>query len=103
MNRALVPLLAGAAFSVAVGAQSPSSSRSAPMFEAYWKADSAAKAAHAADAIVASTPDFDDVWTRLKAGRTYRAEPAGIRKLDTVVNSTFLDNTLAVPDGYDPA
>src|SRR4051812_23378821 len=103
MSRAFVPLLAGAAFSVAVAAQSPSSSRLAPMFDAYWTADTAGNAAHQAAAIVASTPDFDEVWTRLKAGRTYRAEPAGIRKLDTIVNSTFLDNTLAVPDGYDPA
>ncbi len=47
--------------------------------------------------------DFAAEYARLKAGKTYSAQEPGIRRLDTFVNSTLLDNVLEVPDGYDPA
>lgn len=47
--------------------------------------------------------DFDAEFARLKAGRVYKAEPPGVRTLETSVNGTRLDNTLIVPEGYDPA
>lgn len=46
---------------------------------------------------------FDVELARLKAGRSYKAEAPGVRTLETIVNGTRLDNTLIVPDGYDPA
>lgn len=47
--------------------------------------------------------EFAAEYARLKAGKTYKAEEPGIRRLDTFVNGTLLDNTLEVPEGYDPA
>ncbi|MGE3402604.1 MAG: dienelactone hydrolase family protein [Vicinamibacterales bacterium] len=47
--------------------------------------------------------DFASEYARLKAGKTYTAQGPGIHRLDTFVNGTLLDNTLDVPEGYDPA
>jgi len=43
---------------------------------------------------------FDQVWSRLKAGRTYRAEPTGRIELPSVDHGTRLDNVLEVPPEY---
>jgi poly(3-hydroxybutyrate) depolymerase len=51
----------------------------------------------------ARNAEFDATWAKVKAGRTYKAEPKGDRHLDTVVNGTPLDNILSVPPEYDPA
>jgi pimeloyl-ACP methyl ester carboxylesterase len=47
--------------------------------------------------------DFDAELARLRAGRTYKPQPAGVREIVTVVNNTRLDNIVEVPEGYDPA
>lgn len=47
--------------------------------------------------------DFAARYAQLKAGPAYKAEPAGLRRFDTFVNGTALDNTLLVPETYDPA
>ena len=46
---------------------------------------------------------FDQVWSRLKAGRTYRAEPTGRIELPSVDHGTRLDNVLEVPPEYVPS
>ena len=46
---------------------------------------------------------FDEVWSRLKTGRTYRAEPTGRIDLPSVDHGTRLDNVLEVPAEYVPA
>ena len=46
---------------------------------------------------------FDQVWSRLKAGRTYRAEPTGRIDLPSVDHGTRLDNVLEVPTEYVPS
>ena len=46
---------------------------------------------------------FDQVWSRLKAGRTYRAEPTGRIDLPSVDHGTRLDNVLEVPPEYVPS
>lgn len=46
---------------------------------------------------------FDQVWSRLKAGPTYRAEPTGRIELPSVDHGTRLDNVLEVPPEYVPS
>lgn len=46
---------------------------------------------------------FDQVWSRLKTGRTYRAEPTGRIELPSVDHGTRLDNVLEVPPEYVPS
>jgi hypothetical protein len=72
-------------------------------FRAYWQADDAASVERAARQVATSGASFDDVLKRLKAGRTYTAQAAGVRELPTSINGVRLDNTLQVPDNYDPA
>jgi poly(3-hydroxybutyrate) depolymerase len=96
-------LTAAASMSVALGAQAPAGAGVSSLLDSFLNAGSAAKAARLAPPIVESGAGFDAVLARLKEGRRYTSEAPGIRKFDTVVNSTFLDNTLDVPDGYDPA
>lgn len=72
------------------------------VFVAYWRADDSASADRAARQIVSSGASFDEALKRLKAGRTYGAQTPGVRVLPTSVSGTRLDNTLQVPDGYDP-
>ncbi|MEQ1760526.1 MAG: dienelactone hydrolase family protein [Vicinamibacterales bacterium] len=72
-------------------------------FQSYWQADDVAAAERAARQIAASGAGFDEVLTRLKTGRVYGPQTAGVRELPTSINGTRLDNTLQVPDGYDPA
>ena len=72
-------------------------------FRAYWDADSPSEAARAAERVLASGADFDAVWTRLRAGRTYSPQTAGVQGLATRVGGSLLDNVLDVPAGYDPA
>ena len=45
---------------------------------------------------------FDEVWTRLKAGRVYRAERTGRVDLPSVDHGNRLDNVLEVPADYVP-
>ena len=49
-----------------------------------------------------SATPFDEVWSRLKTGRTYRAEPKGRIDLPSVDRGTRLDNVLEVPADYVP-
>jgi predicted esterase len=46
---------------------------------------------------------FDQVWSRLKTGRTYRAEPTGRIELPSADRGTRLDNVLEVPPEYVPS
>ncbi len=72
-------------------------------FREYWQAADLSSAERAGRRIAASGATFDDVLRRLKAGRAYGPQAAGVRELTTSVNGVGLDNTLQVPDGYDPA
>jgi len=104
MKRLVLPvvgLLLAVATSVGTAARPPASLDE--LFAAYWAADSDARAARAATPIVETSPEFDAVYTRLKAGRRYKAAPTGTQKMETVVNGTLLDNTLDVPAEYDPS
>ena len=46
--------------------------------------------------------DFDGELARLRAGRTYKPQPAGVREVVTIVNNTRLDNIVEVPEGCQP-
>lgn len=72
-------------------------------FRDYWRADDRGAAERASRRIVEARADFGVVLERLKAGRSYAAQNAGVRELPTSLAGARLDNTLQVPDGYDPS
>ena len=51
----------------------------------------------------APSAPFEEVWNRLKTGRTYRAEPTGRIDLPSVDRGIRLDNVLEVPADYSPS
>lgn len=72
-------------------------------FLAYFQSESVAARTQAGRQIVASGAPYLDVLRRVKAGRTYTPQAAGVRELPTSVGMVRLDNTLEVPVGYDPS
>ena len=72
-------------------------------FAAFWSADDVRGAEKAAQRLVDSGADFDAVWTRLRAGRTYTKAATGVHEMPTTVGGTRLDNIVDVPADYDPA
>ena len=70
---------------------------------AFWDAESPGEAARRVSQIVALGPSFDDVLSRLKAGRVYTSERAGRVELPSSVGGQRLDNVAEVPVGYMPA
>ena len=81
-------------------AQTPAPSP-APALDAFVQADSRWAAETAVSRVDRAAP-FDQVWSRLKTGRTYRAEPTGRIDLPSVDHGNRLDNVLEVPADYVP-
>ncbi|MGD9905865.1 MAG: PDZ domain-containing protein [Vicinamibacterales bacterium] len=76
----------------------------AALWQAYWAAESVAEATRAAGRLTAAHVGFDEAWTRLAAGRTYRAAPPGERSLRASgPGGVAFDNYLEVPESYDPS
>ena len=73
--------------------------------DAFWAAASDAEVAAATAAILATDPDVEAIWGRLRAGRPYaRGVPTG-RRLLTRENRDGVEHgyVLRVPESYDPA
>jgi len=87
-----------------VHAQSSSGPRADDAFQQFWTADSPAQAAALAEDVVKSGVAFEEAYARLKAGRTYTAQPTGIvkksRKSEDGVEYFY---ALNVPANYDPS
>ena len=78
---------------------------SAPLddaMRAFWDAGSTSDAEKRVAKVVAARPSFDDVFARLKAGRTYGAERTGRIDLPTTIRLQPLDNVAEVPADYAP-
>lgn len=73
-------------------------------FQKFWEADSPQEAARRADAIVKSGATFDEALRRLRAGRMYRAQKAGVifgsNRTEDGIEHNYAVN---VPENYDPA
>ena len=72
-------------------------------FKAFWAAPNADAAEKTARGIIDSGADFDAVWTRLKAGRTYANEKTGLIRKSTSVGGVTLETLIEIPAEYDPA
>jgi dienelactone hydrolase len=72
-------------------------------FAAFWDAEDPDAAEQKAQRILETAADFDAVWRRLRAGRTYRKEATGVREMPTTVAGKRLDNIVEIPADYDPA
>jgi dienelactone hydrolase len=72
-------------------------------FKAFWDAPNADAAEKTARGIIDSGADFDAVWTRLKAGRTYAKEKTGLIRKSTSVGGMTLETLIEIPAEYDPA
>lgn len=69
----------------------------------YWRAPDAAGRAKAAARLLAAKPDFDDLYARLKKGRTYGPARAGEERVSIASGGVSFTDLVIVPDGYDPA
>ena len=73
-------------------------------FAAFWAATNPDEAAGAAKRVLAAGAAFDDAYTRLKAGRTYRADaPRGVVKATRQAPGVDYPYSVDVPASYDPA
>jgi dienelactone hydrolase len=72
---------------------------------AFWDARSPIDAEKVVARIVATGVDFDGLFVRLRAGRSYASKPTGMRSITYPKNSTAFDfdNLVAIPSTYDPA
>ena len=71
--------------------------------KAFWDADDESAADKAAKQVVATGASFDEIRSRLKAGRPYAKAKTGRIHLPTRDHGVALDNVLEVPADYDPA
>ena len=84
-----------------VGAQAPGTLDK--LFADFWKADDARGAERAAEKIVKAGADFDALYARLQAGRTYGKEKTGDLSMRfTAAAGALFDNTIEVPLEYTP-
>src|SRR5690349_2023749 len=72
-------------------------------FTAFLTAGSPRDADKAAQRLIKDGVDFDTAWARLKKGRVYGKAPTGRRFERQVVDGASFENTIDVPDEYDPA
>jgi dienelactone hydrolase len=89
------------AFSTNLVVQTPSPLDDA--MRAFWDAGSPGEAEKRLAKVVATRATFDEVLTRLRAGRAYAAERTGRVDLTTTVRLQHLDNVAEVPADYTPA
>jgi dienelactone hydrolase len=78
---------------------------SAPLddaMRAFWDAGSPGEAEKRVAKVVATSPAFGEVLSRLRAGRTYGPERSGKIELPTTVSAQHLDNIAEVPAEYTP-
>jgi dienelactone hydrolase len=105
MRRVVIALLgvALASASAASGHARAANDTIDSAFAAFWGADDVRGAEKAAQRIVESGAEFDAVWSRLRAGRTYEKEATGVQQMPTTVGGTRLDNIVDIPAEYDPS
>ena len=96
--RALLPLVAV----VALHGQAPAALDKA--FVDFWKADDPRAAERAAERVLKADADFDTLYARLKAGRTYGKEKTGELSMRfSAGGGAMFDNRIEIPDDYTPA
>jgi poly(3-hydroxybutyrate) depolymerase len=103
MRNVSISLAAALLMASTVGAQRGGTQDLNAMFAVYWSADNPDKAIKAAARIVEAGVPFDTVYARLRAGRSYEAVKPGAHAMPTSLAGIDLDNTLDVPQGYDPS
>jgi dienelactone hydrolase len=97
---AALVLLASSAALVSARQQQLSAVDSA--FRPFWSAETTGRRLTAAAGVLASGASFDDLATRLRAGREYRQARTGRVNLTTTDRGLSLDNMLEVPADYSP-
>ena len=73
------------------------------LFQKFWAADSPIAAARAAEDLVKSGVSFDDALRRLRQGRRYTPQPAGVVQSSHRINGIEHYYAVTVPAGYDPS
>ena len=97
--------LVGFAAVGALGAEQSVAARLDAAVAEFWTAISDDEVAAARAAILATDPDIEAVWSRLRRGRTYaRDVPTGRQRLARDNrDGTVHDYVVLIPDSYDPA
>ena len=73
-------------------------------FDRFWGAADVRRAAELADGVVRAGASFDDVYRRLKEGRPYSSQKAGVVRLQNRTEDGVEHHfALNIPDPYDPA
>jgi hypothetical protein len=92
---------AAALVAIAASARSPDSIDTA--FDAFFRAGNPGAAEKIGERIAKSGVDFETAWARLRNGRSYTKASTGRRVERQVVDGTAFENTIEIPDGYDPS
>ncbi len=95
----LLALLAAGAYSHALRAAGNVDAA----FKTFWDAPDTAAADKTVRGIIDSGADFDEIWTKLKAGRTYTKEKTGVIRMSASVGGVSVENLIEIPTEYDPA
>src|SRR5262245_38142388 len=91
-----------AAAAILLGSLASAQSRVDAAFEKFWAASSSGEAERIADEVSNSGVTFDDALRLLKAGRTYKAQAAGVVQLTSHSNDIDHHYAVNVPANYDP-
>jgi hypothetical protein len=104
-DRSRVQLIFVAALScLGAYAQAPAPSRVDAAFQKFWAAGSPEQAAKLSDDILKTGVSFDGVLSRMKAGRAYAAQKAGVIQLSNRTSDGVEHfYSVNVPASYDPA
>ena len=102
MKHTLAALAVATLCAGALAAQAPAPADA--LFDKFFAAESPAEAQPLGEQIAASGAAFDDLYARLKKGRTYLDEKRGEYALRWKSKSgPFYNNMVDVPEDYDPA
>ena len=92
-----------AASSVLLTAQAKPAAALESAFQAFWSAETADARGAVVSKILATHAAYEEIATRLKAGRPYRQARTGRVNLSSSLRGVPLDNVAEVPAEYDPA
>ena len=101
MRRVTLAGLIALLFGIATRAEPPGLDAA---FKRFWAADDERQAAELVDSIVRSGASFDDAYRRLKEGRPYSSQKAGIARMQNRTKDGVEHHfAVNVPEAYDPA
>ena len=102
MRLAIAPALVAVMSAAVLGGQSQLTAEASSALRAYWSAETPEKRAAASSNVLTTGIGYDELATRLKAGREYRSARTGRVNLRATIRGVALDNVIDIPPDYSP-